>query len=83
MRKPILAVVELAQKPPWVLTLAPFCRDDFMNGAPDSINKLKLNQKPNNFGTNIIPILVVAPTMQPNSKELTTITVNAMVMGGL
>ncbi len=78
-----MVVVELAQKPPWVLTLAPFCTCDFMNGAPDSINKLKLNQQPNNFGTNIIPILVITPTMQPNSKEPTTIIVNAMAMGGL
>jgi hypothetical protein len=83
MIKPIVIVAELAQKPPWVLTLALFCIDDFMNGAPNLINKLKFNQKPNNFGTNVIPILVITPTMQPNSKEPTTIIANAMAMGGL
>ncbi len=78
-----MALVESAQKPPHAVTHAPSYTNDSMDGVPNSINKLKLNQKPNNFGTNIIPILVSTPTMQPNSKELTIVITNAMAMGGL
>jgi hypothetical protein len=63
MRKPTMALVESAQKPPHALTHAPSYTNDSMDGVPNSINKLKLNQKPNNFGTDIIPILVSTPTM--------------------
>ncbi len=78
-----MALVESAQKPPHALTHAPSYTNDSMDGVPNSINKLKLNQKPNNFGTDIIPILVSTPTMQPNSKEPTIVIANAMAMGGL
>lgn len=69
-----MALVETAQKPPHALTPGPF---SYMNGASNSINKLKLNRKPNNFGTKFISIPIVALAMQPNSKEPTTITTNA------
>jgi hypothetical protein len=74
MKKPTMAPIETTQKPPHALTPAP---SSCMNGASNSINKLKLNQEPNNFGTKFIPIPIVTLTMQPNSKEPTTITPNA------
>ncbi len=83
MRKPIVALVELAQKPPHVLILAPSCTYDSMNGFLNSTNKLKLNENPNYYGINVIPIPIIAPTMWPNSKEPTIVTTNAMVMGCL
>jgi hypothetical protein len=57
-----MASIESAQKPPHALTHAPSYTNDSLNRAPNLIKKLKLNQEPNNFGTNIIPIHVSTPT---------------------
>ncbi len=49
MKKPTMAFVETAQKPPHALTPAPF---SYMNGASNLINKLPNSNEPTTITTN-------------------------------